>query len=142
MINIFTNSKLRLQRSQFRQLVAIAKLDGFLHDNEIRFLDHFGQKIGLSREDVEDLIEISEPSELLLPHELRSKYDYLYEIVAMGLADDQITESELDFCNEMAKKLDFKPEVAGVIVRRMAMEMKNSHTRESIFYNLKPFLVL
>lgn len=142
MLELFTSEKERQNRSHFKHLVAIAKLDGFISQEELIFLDKIGRKNHLSLEDIALLINTSDLGDLIVPKEIRMKFELLYEALEMTYADGFISEDELDFCNDFAVKLGFKKEVTTVIVRRIGMGLELQDNKESIYFNIKPFMLL
>jgi hypothetical protein len=142
MIELFTSEKERQTRSQFKHLVALAKIDGHITDEEIIFLDKIGQKNHLSREDIQFHIGATDTGDLIVPKEIRTKFEYLFQALELTYADGFISEDELDFCNNFAVKLGLKNEITGVIVRRIAMGLELKDDKENIYFNIKPFMLL
>jgi hypothetical protein len=142
MLELFTSEKERQNRSHFKHLVAIAKLDGHISREELIFLDKIGRKNHLSPDDIASLINTSDLGDLIVPKELRIKFELLYEALEMTYADGFISEDELDFCNDFAVKLGFKKEITTVIVRRIGMGLELKDPKENIYFNIKPFMLL
>lgn len=142
MIELFTSEKERQTRSQFKHLVALAKIDGHITEGELVFLGKIGQKNHLTSEDIKSHIGATDTGDLIIPKDIRTKFEFLFEALELTYSDGFITEDELDFCNDFAVKLGFKQEITGVIVRRIAMGLELKDNKENIYFNIKPFMLL
>jgi uncharacterized membrane protein YebE (DUF533 family) len=102
----------------FKHLVAIALHDGLLDKQEVILLCKIGAKLGLGASIIQDLIHAYSPHKILsLPKDNQERFDQLYDVICIMLADEEITEEECDFCMKLAKRLGFKSDIVGELVR-------------------------
>ena len=78
----------------------------------------------------------------MVPSNDSERFDQIYDLVEMMLADGIIDDSEMDFCIDMAEKLGFRKAVVGVLVRKISMGVKDGLKREDIKRDAHAFLNL
>jgi hypothetical protein len=67
-----------------------------------------------------------------LPHNDSDRFDQIFDLVDMMLADGIVDETEMDFCIMMAEKLGFRKAIVGVLVRKISQGVKDAIPRERI----------
>ncbi len=99
------------QKSQnteyFIHLVRIAKADDIIGCSEQDLLQRIGRKLGFTDPEIENLIETTEKSDYIPPYELSKRFDQVYEIVKMTMADGSIDNREMHLANSFAVKSGF-----------------------------------
>ena len=140
MFGFFESEETKKIKSHIANLSALAKIDGHVDPNEINFIISIGQKHGLKADDVRHLIANAEKSEPQLPTNDSERFDQIYDLVEMMLADGIVDESEMEFCINMAARLGFKKSIVGVLVRKISMGVKDGFTREHIKREAQAFL--
>jgi hypothetical protein len=78
---------------------------------------------------------------LHIPENKDEKINLLIDCLVLLNVDEQVSEEELDYVTNFALRLGFKSEIAGIMVRKMAMELKYGKSREQIKDKIIPFLV-
>ena len=79
-----------------------------------------GVKNGLSIDEVKKIIKSDSKSiEFKVPDNDSDRFDELYDLVSMMLADGVCSEDEMSNCIELAEKLGFRKAITGVLVRRI-----------------------
>jgi hypothetical protein len=117
---LFETKKTKNLKSHLANLVAIANSDGNFSVAEKRLIFDIGVKNGLSIDEVKKIIKSDGNSiEFKTPDNDSDRFDELYDLVAMLLADGEWTEDELSNCIELAEKLGFRKAITGVLVRRI-----------------------
>ncbi|MDX5480969.1 MAG: TerB family tellurite resistance protein [Hymenobacteraceae bacterium] len=127
-------------KSHIANLGALAKIDGHLDPAEMDFIVHIGTKHGMKPEEVRELIANTAKTEPQLPTNDSERFDQIYDLVDMMLADGIVDETEMDFCISMAARLGFKKSVVGVLVRKISMGVKDGLTRDYIKREAQAFL--
>lgn len=108
MIGFFEYQYLKFKKSHLQNLVALARADGYFHEDEKKFLFDIGLKYKLKPQQVQKIIESEEISELIIPETSEKKIALLYDTVGMMLADGVIDDREMEFCRNLFKRFSFK----------------------------------
>ncbi len=117
---LFETKKTKNLKSHLANLVAIANSDGNFSVAEKRLIFDIGVKNGLSINDVKKIIKSDSKSiEFKVPDNDSERFDELYDLVSMMLADGSCSEDEMSNCIELAEKLGFRKAITGVLVRRI-----------------------
>ncbi|MDB5263879.1 MAG: hypothetical protein JWQ14_3162 [Adhaeribacter sp.] len=140
MFNFFENENLKRVKNHITNLGALARVDGHLDSSELNYIIAVGQKNGLKPNDVRTLLANGEKSQFHLPENDSERFDQLYDLVEMMLADGIVDDSEMEFCMTMASNLGFKKSVVGVLVRKITIGVKDGFTREQIKTESQNFL--
>lgn len=139
MFRFFESEETKRVKSHIANLGALAKVDGHLDSTEINFIVAIGQKHGLKANEVRELISSTQASDTQLPTNDSERFDQIYDLVDMMLADGIVDESEMEFCINMAARLGFKKSIVGVLVRKISMGVKDGQTREAIKQEAQSF---
>lgn len=91
----------------FTHVVRVAKADNVLSSSELDLLNLLGKKMGYSDPDIEALILATNKSDYIPPYELFERFEQLYGIIKMTLADGVIDKSEMRFASSFAIKSGF-----------------------------------
>lgn len=99
-------------KEQLSILVHLAMVDKYIADAEIKLVHHLGALHGMSREDIEGIVESPSP----IPEEFDDydeveKFEYLFSIVQLMKVDGKVFQSEIAFCEKIAMKLGYLPGV-------------------------------
>ncbi|MBC5992567.1 tellurite resistance TerB family protein [Pontibacter cellulosilyticus] len=140
MFGFFESEETKKLKSHIANLGALAKIDGHVDPNEMNFIISIGKKHGMKADDVRHLISNAEKSDPQLPTNDSERFDQIYDLVEMMLADGIVDESEMEFCISMAARLGFKKSIVGVLVRKISMGVKDGFTREHIKREAQTFL--
>lgn len=108
MIGFFEYQYLKFKKNHLRNLVALASVDGHIHDDEISYLYRIGEKYQLKPQQIKRILEQEEKIEPEIPEQHHQKIALLYDLVGMMMADNVIEDSEMEFCKKMFKKFGYK----------------------------------
>lgn len=140
MFNFFENEQTKKLRNHLLNLSALAKVDGHLDATELNYIIAIGQKNGFKAEEVKSLIANSSSSSFHFPENDSERFDQIYDLVEMMLADGIVDDNEMEFCMEMAAKLGLRRAIVGVLVRKITTGVKDGLSREDIKSESQPFL--
>jgi uncharacterized tellurite resistance protein B-like protein len=125
----------------FKHLVSIAHRDGHLDKYEVSLLCKIGEKLGLGTSTIQKLLNTHNPHEILsLPKTDKERFDQLYDVISIMLADEEITEEEIEFCTKLARRLGFKAEIVGELVRNIHYDMETGSDKSIIEKNVNKIL--
>lgn len=140
MFNFFESEETKRVKNHITNLGALARIDGHLDATELNYIIAVGQKNGLKPDDVKALIANGDKVPVHLPDNDSERFDQIYDLVEMMLADGIVDDNEMEFCMMMANKLGFRKAIVGVLVRKISMGVKDGFSREQIKSESQAFL--
>jgi uncharacterized tellurite resistance protein B-like protein len=140
MMNIFPSKKTKGIKSHIANLVSIAQSDGNFSMAEKRLVFDIGKRNGLSVDKVKEIIKSEEPVKFKIPKSDSERFDRIFDLVKMLLADGVKTEDELQVCLELAEKLGFRKAICGVLVRKILMGLNAGLGHEQLKKECGDFL--
>jgi uncharacterized membrane protein YebE (DUF533 family) len=111
MIGFFEHQYLSYKKNHIRNLLALAKADGFIHDKEEKMLYKIGKRYGLKDRQIKILVDSNEKFEINVPDNHNDKMNVLYDLMLMVYADGIVEKTEIAFCEDVVKKFGMKKEV-------------------------------
>ena len=130
MFGFFENESAKKIKGHLLNLAALAKADGHVDAREMAFIVAVGKKNGLAESEVKDLVSGAKGTSAELPDTDSERFDQIYDLVHMMLADGIVDENEMDFCIMMAEKLGFRQAIVGVLVRKISQGVKDGVPQE------------
>lgn len=140
MFSLFENEQTKRLKSHILNLGALAKIDGHVDSAEMNYIVSIGKKNGIRPEEVRALLANASTVKFVGPANDSERFDQIYDLVEMMLADGIIDDDEMDFCIEMAEKLGFRKAIVGVLVRKISQGVKDGLSREEIKLEAQGFL--
>jgi len=111
MIGFFEHQYLSYKRNHIKNLLALAKADGFIHDKEEKMVYKIGKRYGLKDRQVKELIDSKEKFQVNVPDNHIDKMNVLYDLMLMVYADGIVERKEIAFCEDVVKKFGMKKEL-------------------------------
>lgn len=108
MIGFFEYQYLKFKKNHLKNLVAMAAIDGQIHDDEIAYLYKIGKKYQLKPQQIKRILDERENIEPEIPEQHQQKIALLYDLVGMMMADNVIEDAEMEFCRKMVKKFGYE----------------------------------
>ena len=108
MIGFFEYQYLKFKKNHLKNMVALAAIDGHIHEDEIAYLYKIGEKYKLKPQQIKKIIDQKDVIEPEIPEPHHQKIALLYDLVGMMMADNVIEDSEMEFCKKMFKKFGYK----------------------------------
>ena len=140
MFGFFENEQTKKVKSHLMNLAALAKADGHIDEREMNFIVAVGKKNGMRADDVRSIVANSGSVNLVLPENDSERFDQIFDLVDMMLADGIVDDHEMDFCIGMAEKLGFRKAIVGVLVRKISMGVRDGLPRQQIKDEAQAFL--
>jgi uncharacterized membrane protein YebE (DUF533 family) len=140
MFGFFENEQAKKIKGHLLNLAALAKADGHIDAREMNFIVAVGKKNGISSSEVQALVSGAKGASTMLPANDSERFDQIFDLVDMMLADGVVDETEMDFCIMMAEKLGFRKAIVGVLVRKISQGVKDGVPRERIKEESTSFL--
>jgi uncharacterized tellurite resistance protein B-like protein len=111
MIGFFEHQYLSYKKNHIKNLMALAKIDGHVHQKEQKLLFKIGKRYGLKERQVRELIESKEKHKFIVPDNHNDKMNLLYDLLLMIYADDVVDKHEIEFFEAAVKKFGMKKEM-------------------------------
>jgi len=140
MLTIFETKKVRAQKLHLKNLVALAKADGVISEAELELIYKAGERNGLKTYEMDSLIADTEAGDIEAASNDADRFDQIFDLVQLMLADGAINDEEMDFCIQIAQKLGFRKAIVGVLVRKISMSLANGQAKSSIKEEAENFL--
>lgn len=112
MIGFFEYQYLTYKKNHIRNLLALAKIDGHVHQKEEKMLFKIGKRYGLKERQVRELIEDKEKFKMNVPDNHNDKMNLLYDLLLMIYADEKVDKHEIEFFEDAVSRFHFKKEMA------------------------------
>ncbi len=132
MFGFFENDQIKKIKGHILNLAALARADGHIDSREMDFIMSVGRKNGVAASDVKALVAGNRTAPCILPSTDSERFDQIYDLVDMMLADGIVDETEMDFCIGMAERLGFRKAIVGVLVRKISQGVKDGLPEERI----------
>jgi uncharacterized membrane protein YebE (DUF533 family) len=111
MKGFFEHQYLRYKKNHIKNLLALAKVDGHMHEKETALLFKIGKRYGLKERQVQELIDSDEKFSIIVPDNHNDKMNLLYDLIMMVHADEVIDKHEVQFCEEAVAQFGMKKEL-------------------------------
>ncbi len=141
MFEFFESKKTKQLKNHLRNLVALSSADGNIDDSEKDILIKIGTRKGLKKTEVENIIDNPGNTNFVPATSDDERFEQIYDLVELMLADGIAEDNELHFCVEMAEKLGFRKAVVGVLIRKITLSLLEGLDKETIKKEVRTFLV-
>lgn len=118
--DIFKSNDGNDRKSYLRELIKVAKADGYLDGKEYEFILKIGHKLSYSPDEIKAMTEgvkLEDPSDAGWSRE--HKLQLIFDLVSIMMIDGTIDPKELGLCKSVAMKSGFEPEIIDDLVYRI-----------------------
>ncbi len=129
----FDHPERKQDKEHFLHLIQIASADGIIDDSELKMLNRIGKNLGLTNAEIKDLFDSSKQSEYIPPYELAERFEQLYRIIQMVLADNEIANEEIHRAKILGMKSGFSDEDLAILLPLLIEGVKKSQDIEDLF---------
>jgi uncharacterized tellurite resistance protein B-like protein len=133
----FDHQSKKDDKEHFTHLVQVALADGTIDNSELKMLHRFGFKVGLTEPEIANLIESTSKSAYNQPYELSVRFEQVYDIVKMSLADRIIDKKEMHLVNNLATKTGFPENEIPNLLANLIRGIKEGINEEELFETYK-----
>jgi alkylhydroperoxidase/carboxymuconolactone decarboxylase family protein YurZ len=114
----------------FIHLVQISKIDKKISREELELLHREGRKFGLTDPEIEELMHAQKGHYYTPPYSLDEKFEHLYQVAMMILADEVVKESELKMIRKFAIEAGFSDKTIEKLVELLFNGIRNNESEE------------
>lgn len=97
-------------KSHFLRLYQMALSDDQFDVLELQMLYYFADERGVPKEELDKLFLNPISTDLIIPEELNTRIEYLYDLTRIIWADGKITDDELNMLKKYCRKFNFLEE--------------------------------
>jgi len=135
--DFITHHGKKIQKEYFIHLVQVARIDGKIAEPELELLHKEGRKFGLTDPEIDRILSADNTHNYHPPYSLREKFEDLYNIAEMILADEVVTESELRVLKKCAIAAGFSDNTIEKLIELLFEGIKNNTGEEDLFKEFK-----
>ncbi len=105
--DFISNHGVKVPKVHYLHLIQVARADGKIDQQELAILHKEGRRFGLTDAEIDQLIEEEMDHHYHPPYSLNDKFEDLYYITEMILADDEVSEAEAKLLRRFAVEVGF-----------------------------------
>lgn len=140
MISIFGLNKEEQNESHLKNLILMARSDNDMDKSEVEVIFKIGLERGISEVRVKELLSSTQRNELVVPEHDHDRFDQLYDLTLVMLADGVIEDDEMIFCTNFAAKLGFRKTISWLLILMILEGIEKGVDKEWIFDRCKTYL--
>lgn len=106
--DFITDNGKKVNKEHYVHLIQISRADGKISPDELDLLHKEGKKFGLTDPEIDELIKSEALHHYLPPYSLDEKFEHLYNVAQMIMADDVISEGERKLIRKFAIEAGFE----------------------------------
>ena len=103
------------RRAELNVLIRLALVDNVLHPKEAGLIRVIGRANDIPLAVIEEMIQNPEPEMDLHAMTEEEKFEHLFYLVLLMKADGRVLTTEIEFCEAIADKLNYKSGVIGAL---------------------------
>lgn len=129
----FDHAERKQDKEHFLHLIQIASVDGIIDDAELKMLNRIGKNLGLTDPEIRDLFDSSRQSAYVPPYGLSERFEQLYRIVQLILADDEVAKEEIRLAKILGLKSGFSGDDLTILLPLLIDGIRNGQDEEDLF---------
>ena len=133
---IMDNGK-RISREHYIHLVQVSKADGKINPSELELLHKEGRKFGLTDPEIDQIIELESNHNYNPPYSLREKFEHLFNVAEMIVADRVVTEGEKKLLKRFAIEAGFSDKTIPKLIELLLTGIPRGEDEEKLFNKFK-----
>jgi uncharacterized tellurite resistance protein B-like protein len=136
-----TNHGRRVNRNAFVHLIQVSKIDGKFNQEEHDLLHKEGKKFGLTDPEIDNLISSEGNSHYQPPYSLEEKFEDLFNMAEMILADDIVDEKERRMIKKFAIEAGFSESKHAGLAEILIEGIRNNTDEEVLLRKFREFII-
>jgi uncharacterized tellurite resistance protein B-like protein len=136
-----TNHGRRVNKNAFVHLIQVSKIDGKLNQEEFELLHKEGKKFGLTDPEIDNLISSEGNSHYHPPYSLAEKFEDLYNMAEMILADGIVDEKEKKMIKKFAIEAGFSDSKHAGLAEILIEGIRNNTDEEILLSKFKQHIL-
>jgi hypothetical protein len=123
----------KVNKDYFITLIQVSKTDGSIAPVEMEMLHKEGKKFGLTDPEIDKLIQSESQQDYQAPYSLHEKFEHLYNVAVMILADEEVTDNEKKMLRRFSIEAGFSDSVIDKIIDLLLEGISKDETEEDLF---------
>jgi uncharacterized tellurite resistance protein B-like protein len=128
------------KKAELNVLINLAASDKSVAERESKLIHTIGQANGISREEIDTMLQNPKPITDLSSLADEQKFEHLYHLIQLMKMDGQVFRSEIVFCEQIAEKMGYKKGVVAEISQHVYSDPSITADREMIKSKADKFL--
>jgi uncharacterized tellurite resistance protein B-like protein len=142
LLDHFDHESKKQDKEHFKHLIQVALADGTIDESESKLLHRIGKNMGFTEPEIDDLLDVTKKSAYIPPYELAKRFEQIYTIIKMVLADGTIDNNEMRMATSLALKSGFEENEIPSLLALLIGGIKNGDDEEDLFTRYKKQRVL
>ncbi len=130
----------KVNKDYFITLIQVSKTDGKIAPPEMEMLYKEGRKFGLTEPEIEKLIKSESQHAYHAPYSLHDKFEHLYNVAVMILADEEVTEREKKMLRKFAIEAGFQDKAIDKLIDLLLDGIRKDESEEDLLEQFKEIL--
>jgi len=115
-------------KSHMKNLLEVAMVDGEYDKTEKELLNTLAKKHRISKKQLQEIHDAPEHIDFEVPVDEKIKFEQLYELVHMMVADNYIDQAEIKLCGIFARKFGYDPDKTDELVNSISQNIQHGNT--------------
>ncbi|HAM10229.1 MAG: hypothetical protein A2X05_05100 [Bacteroidetes bacterium GWE2_41_25] len=128
---------IKVPKVHYLHLIQVARADGKIDRQEMAILHKEGRRFGLTDAEIDNLIEKEKDHQYHPPYSLDDKFEDLFYIAEMMLADDVINDDELRLLRRFAIEVGFDDRAIEILEEVLIGGIRNMESEEELLKKFK-----
>jgi uncharacterized membrane protein YebE (DUF533 family) len=128
------------KKAELNVLINLAASDRHVAERESKLIHLIGKANGISKEDVDILLNAPKPIGDINSLTADEKFEHLYQLIQLMKMDGQVFRSEIVFCENIADRLGFKKGVVAEISQHVYSDPSITADRDMVKSKAMKFL--
>ncbi|HHP7241967.1 MAG TPA: TerB family tellurite resistance protein [Cyclobacteriaceae bacterium] len=129
-----------LVESHIKNLLEVALSDGHFDSEEYKLLVKIGKRHKAGKKMIEDIKKRMNNIDFVKPDTDSERFDQMFDLVTMMMADGEIDDKEIYVCNKYASRLGFDTRIVDELVRSISSNVELGHSLEETKFRIQYLL--
>ncbi len=135
--DFITHTGKRVNKEHYIHLIQVSLIDGKISHTEKELLHKEGRKFGLTDPEIDKLISVESHEHYNPPYSLNEKFDQMYNIAEMVLADDIVTDLEKKMMRRYAVTAGFNDGVIEDLINLLLEGVSKGEDEDNLLKEFK-----
>jgi uncharacterized tellurite resistance protein B-like protein len=135
--DFITNHGVKVPKVHYLHLIQVARADGKIDKQELAILHKEGRRFGLTDAEIDQLIEKEKDHHYHPPYSLDDKFEDLFYISEMTLADDEVSEDEARLLRRFAVEVGFDDRAIEILKDVLIGGIRRKESEEDMLKKFK-----
>jgi uncharacterized tellurite resistance protein B-like protein len=135
--DFITSHGVKIPKVHYLHLIQVARADGKIDPQEMAILHKEGRRFGLTDAEIDKLIENEKDHIYHPPYSLDEKFEDLFYIAEMILADDHVSDNEAKLLRRFAVEVGFDDRTIEILNEVLIEGIRNNESEEALLKKFK-----